>query len=252
MILSFREAAFGVKKTVSVLKNEKCSDCSGTGAKSGTHPETCSNCQGTGEVRQVQRTPFGSFQSSAACTKCGGTGKVIKEPCRKCSGSGVERKTKNIEVNIPKGIDDGQTLTVRGEGEPGKNGGPYGDLYLNIRITKDKLFTRKEFDVYVDLPLTFVEASLGAKIIVPTLDEKIELTIPEGTQFGAKFVLKGKGIPHLRGNGRGNQYVIAKIEVPKKLSSKQKDLLKQFEKASDNANYTSKKSFIDNIKELFS
>lgn len=252
VILSFKEAAFGVKKEISILKNEKCTECNGSGAKSGTHPETCQNCHGTGEIKQVQRTPFGNFQSSATCNKCGGTGKIIKEPCKKCSGSGFERKTKKLEINIPKGIDDGQTMTIRGEGEPGKNGGPNGDLYLNIRITKDKLFSRKEYDVYIDLPLTFVEATLGAKVIVPTIDEKIELTIPEGTQYGAKFVLKGKGIPYLRGNGRGNQYVIVKIEIPKKLTSKQKDLLKQFDKACDNGNYTTKKSFLDNIKEIFS
>ena len=177
---------------------------------------------------------------------------MIKEPCRTCNGSGQERKTKKLEINFPKGIDDGQTLTVRSEGEPGKNGGPSGDLYVTVSVTKDKVFRRDGFDVYIDLPLTFAEATLGAKIVVPTIDEKIELTIPEGTQYGAKFSLKGKGIPFLRGNGRGSQYVIAKIETPKKLSNKQKELLREFDKSCDSANHGNKKSFFENLKEKFS
>ena len=250
--LTFKEAAFGVTKNISVLKYEKCEDCGGTGAKKGTTAETCSVCKGSGEVRQTQRTPFGNFSSSAPCSHCGGTGKLIKEPCRTCGASGKVRKTKNLDINFPKGIDHGQTLTVRGEGEPGLRGGPNGDLYVTVSISKDKVFTREGFDVYVEIPLTFAEAALGAKVIVPTIDEKVELTIPEGTQHGSKFVLKGKGIPHLRGNGRGTQYIIAKIEIPKKLSAKQKELLRQFDKSCDSGNHGIKKSFLDNIKEMFS
>ena len=250
--ITFMEAAFGVKKEISILKNEKCEECGGSGAAKGTSPETCPVCHGSGKVTQTQRTPFGAFQTSAACSHCGGTGQVIKEPCKKCGGSGQVRKTKTLEINIPKGIDDGQTLTVRGEGEPGKRGGPNGDLYLEIRVQRDKIFQRDGYDVYVELPITFAEAALGAKLVVPTLDGKIELTVPEGTQPDAKFVLKGKGVPYLRGTGRGNQYVIVKLEVPKKLSQKQKDLLKEFDGTCEGSTHSKKKSFMETLKDMFS
>lgn len=250
--ITFMEAAFGVKKEISILKYVRCEECGGSGAQKGTSPETCPVCHGRGQVNQTQRTPFGTFQTSAPCSHCGGTGQIIKEPCKHCSGSGQVRKTKTLEINIPKGIDDGQTLTVRGEGEPGKRGGPNGDLYLEIRVQKDKIFQRDGYDIYVELPITFMEAALGTKAVVPTLDGKIELTIPEGTQPDAKFVMKGKGVPYLRGSGRGNQYVIVKLEVPKKLSQKQKDLLKEFDKSCEGANHSKKKSFLDTLKEMFS
>ena len=250
--LTFKEAAFGVAKNISILKYEKCDECGGSGAKKGTSADTCSVCHGSGEIRQTQRTPFGNFASTAPCSHCSGTGKVIKEPCKACSASGKVRRTKNLDINFPKGIDHGQTLTVRGEGEPGLRGGPNGDLFITVSISKDKIFRREGFDVYVEIPLTFAEAALGAKLVVPTLDEKIELTIPEGTQHGSKFVMKNKGVPFLRGNGRGTQYVIAKIEIPKRLSAKQKELLRQFDKACDSGNHDGKKSFLDNIKEMFS
>ncbi|MBQ7951279.1 MAG: molecular chaperone DnaJ [Clostridia bacterium] len=250
--ITFMEAAFGAKKEISILKNEKCEECGGSGAAKGTSPETCPVCHGSGQVSQVQRTAFGAFQTSAPCSHCGGTGQVIKESCKKCGGSGQLRKTKTIEINIPKGIDDGQTLTLRGEGEPGKRGGPNGDLYLEIRVQRDKIFQRDGYDVYVELPITFAEAALGAKVVVPTLEGKIELTVPEGTQPDAKFVLKGKGVPYLRGSGRGNQYVIVKLEVPKKLSQKQKDLLKEFDKTCEGSTHSKKKSFMETLKDMFS
>lgn len=250
--ITFMEAAFGAKKKISILKNEKCEECGGSGAAKGTSPETCPVCHGSGQVSQVQRTAFGAFQTSAPCSHCGGTGQVIKESCKKCGGSGQLRKTKTIEINIPKGIDDGQTLTLRGEGEPGKRGGPNGDLYLEIRVQRDKIFQRDGYDVYVELPITFAEAALGAKVVVPTLEGKIELTVPEGTQPDAKFVLKGKGVPYLRGSGRGNQYVIVKLEVPKKLSQKQKDLLKEFDKTCEGSTHSKKKSFMETLKDMFS
>lgn len=250
--ITFMEAAFGVKKEISILKSEKCEECNGSGAAKGTSPETCPVCHGSGQVSQVQRTAFGAFQTSAPCSHCGGTGQVIKESCKKCGGSGQIRKTKTIEITIPKGIDDGQTLTLRGEGEPGKRGGPNGDLYLEIRVQRDKIFQRDGYDVYVELPITFAEAALGAKLVVPTLEGKIELTVPEGTQPDAKFVLKGKGVPYLRGTGRGNQYVIVKLEVPKKLSQKQKDLLKEFDKTCEGSTHSKKKSFMETLKDMFS
>ena len=250
--ITFMEAAFGAKKEISILKNEKCEECGGSGAAKGTSPETCPVCHGSGQVSQVQRTAFGAFQTSAPCSHCGGTGQVIKESCKKCGGSGQLRKTKTIEINIPKGIDDGQTLTLRGEGEPGKRGGPNGELYLEISVQRDKIFQRDGYDVYVELPITFAEAALGAKVVVPTLEGKIELTVPEGTQPDAKFVLKGKGVPYLRGSGRGNQYVIVKLEVPKKLSQKQKDLLKEFDKTCEGSTHSKKKSFMETLKDMFS
>ena len=250
--ITFMEAAFGAKKEISILKNEKCEECGGSGAAKGTSPETCPVCHGSGQVSQVQRTAFGAFQTSAPCSHCGGTGQVIKESCKKCGGSGQLRKTKTIEINIPKGIDDGQTLTLRGEGEPGKRGGPNGDLYIEIRVQRDKIFQRDGYDVYVELPITFAEAALGAKVVVPTLEGKIELTVPEGTQPDAKFVLKGKGVPYLRGSGRGNQYVIVKLEVPKKLSQKQKDLLNEFDKTCEGSTHSKKTSFMETLKDMFS
>lgn len=249
--ISFKDAAFGIEKEISITKNEKCSACGGSGAEKGTSPETCPTCKGTGEVRRVQRTPLGNFQTSSTCPNCGGTGKFVKTPCKKCGGSGLERKTRKIKIKIPKGIADGQTMTLRGEGEPGKNGGPNGDLYLEIRVTSDKIFKREGFDVYIDLPITYAEAALGAKVTVPTLDGKVEFSIPEGTQNGAKFMLKSKGIPYLRGSGRGNQYVVVKVEIPKKLNAKQKALLKEFDAACEESNHSARKSFLDKIKGLF-
>lgn len=250
--VTFREACFGVKKEISILKFESCDKCGGTGAKQGTSPEQCPVCHGSGQVSQTQRTPFGAFQTSSPCSHCGGSGQIIKDPCKACGGSGQVRKTKTLEINIPKGIDDGQTLTIRGEGEPGKRGGPNGDLYLEIRVQRDKIFQRDGYDVYVELPVTFAEAALGAKLVVPTIDGKIELSVPEGTQPDAKFVLKGKGIPYLRGSGRGNQYVIVKLEIPKRLSQKQKKLLQEFDSACESTNHSQKKTFMETIKDMFS
>ncbi len=249
--ISFKESVFGVKKEISVTKNERCSECNGSGAAKGTSPETCSGCNGSGTVRKVQRTPIGNIQTTGTCPSCNGTGKIIKNPCKNCNGNGVERKTKKIEINIPAGIDDGQAITLRGEGEPGKNNGPMGDLYIEIQVTPDKIFKRSGFDIYVELPITYAEAALGGKVVVPTISEKIEMTIPEGTQHGAKFMLKGKGIPYLRGGGVGNQYVIVKLEVPKKLNQKQKDLLKKFDEACEGSNHTGRKNFFSTLKEYF-
>ncbi len=249
--ISFKESVFGVKKEISITKNERCSDCMGSGARKGTSPETCSNCNGSGTVRKVQRTPIGNIQTTGTCPNCNGTGKIIKEPCKTCNGNGVERKTKKLEINIPAGIDDGQAITLRGEGEPGKNNGPMGDLYIEVNVTPDKIFQRSGFDIYVELPITYAEAALGGKVIVPAINGKIEMTIPEGTQHGAKFMLKGKGIPYLRGGGVGNQYVIVKVEIPKKLNQKQKELLKKFDEACESSNHAKRKSFFSTLKDYF-
>lgn len=249
--IDFLEAAFGVEKEVTILRTEKCPSCDGHGGKTKGDVVTCSKCNGTGQERVVQRTVLGQFVNMRTCSACGGRGSVVKTPCPDCKGSGLHRKSRTIKVNIPAGIDEGQRISLRGEGEAGKFGGPAGDLYIAISIKNHPIFTRRGYDVYVDMPITFAEAALGGKVIIPTIHGKIEMTIPEGTQNGDKFVLKGKGISSLRGIGKGNQYITVNIEVPKKLNSKQKELLKTFNETFEPQNHSKIKKFVDNIKELF-
>lgn len=247
--LTFEEAAKGTSVELNINRYENCEECGGSGAKKGTSPETCSNCQGRGTVNVVKRTMLGMMQSTTTCPTCGGRGKIIKEKCSKCGGSGQERKAKKISVKIPAGIDHGQTMTLRGEGHRGKNGGPSGDVYLTILIKPDKLFARKGYDVYYTMPITFIEATLGAEIEVPTLHGKVKLKIPEGTQNGTSFRLRGEGMEKLRGSGRGDQYVEIIVEVPKKLNSKQKKKLEDFGESLGLENFQQKKGFLDKIKE---
>ncbi len=249
--LSFEEAAFGCEKTISITRSETCGSCGGTGAKKGTSPETCPVCGGTGQVRTTQRTPFGVFQSAGPCTNCGGTGKVIKEPCPDCGGSGQVRKKRKINVKIPAGIDNGQTIPLRGQGNAGRNGGPSGDIYVTVSVRPHKLFQRSGSDVYLEMPISFTQAALGAQLTVPTIDGKVQYTMPEGTQHGATFRLRGSGIPNLGGKGRGDQYVQVKIEVPKNLTQEQKDILRKFEEAVDDEHYGEKKGFFKKVKEIF-
>ena len=229
--ISFEEAAFGCTKELSIPRVEDCDDCSGTGCKPGTSPESCPDCGGTGTVRTSQRTPFGVMQSTAACRKCGGTGKLIKEPCPKCAGKGKIRRTRSISVNIPSGIDDGQTVSLRGQGHAGANGGPAGDLLITVSVKAHPLFERDGSSILFEMPISFVQAALGAEVEVPTLDGKVKYTIPEGTQTGTTFRLRGKGVPYLNGSGRGDQYVTVNIETPKNLSKEQKELLREFAEA---------------------
>lgn len=229
--ITFEEAAFGCSKEINVPRIEDCEDCGGTGCKKGTSAETCSECHGTGSVRVQQRTPFGVMQTQTQCPKCGGTGKIIKEPCPKCSGKGKVRRQRKLSVNIPAGIDDGQTISLRGQGHVGLNGGPSGDLLITISVKAHALFERDGSSVLFELPISFVQATLGAEIEVPTLDGKVKYTIPEGTQTGTVFRLKGKGIPYLNGNSRGDQYVTVYIVTPKNLNKEQKELLREFGKA---------------------
>jgi molecular chaperone DnaJ len=202
-------------------------------------------------VRTTQRTILGSMSATAPCVTCGGTGKIIKNPCAKCGGKGVLRKQKKIKVTIPAGVDQGQTLTLRGEGDAGLRGGPNGDLYVSVSVAPHPLFERSGFDVICETPITFVEAALGAESEIPTLDGKVKLTIPEGTQTGAVFRLKGKGIPMLRRSGRGDQYVRVAIETPVKLSQAQKDLLRAFEKLDKGQNHKNKKNFFDKVRDIW-
>lgn len=250
--LSFEEACFGAEKEINVTHMEACPDCKGSGAAPGTQPVTCSVCGGSGQVRSVQRTPFGSFQSVRPCDTCGGSGKVIKEPCRTCHGDGKVRKSKKLTVKIPAGIDNGQDVYLRGEGDVGSKGGANGDLILNIRVRKHRLFTRQGIDIFCDCPVTFVEATLGAELQVPTIDGKVAYSIPEGTQPDTVFRLKGKGVPRLNGNGqRGDQYVKIKVEIPKNLTEKQKSVLLQFDESVDMSKYREKKNFFEKMKDLF-
>ena len=251
LYISFEEAAKGCKKTVQYQAVSTCKDCNGTGAQRGTSPKTCSACGGRGQVTINQRTPFGVVQTSRPCDACKGRGKIIETPCRTCNGRGQVRRKKTVEVNIPAGINDDQVLNVAGHGNSGTNGGPAGDLHVYIGIRPHPIFERRGDDVWCDLPITFTQAALGATVTVPTLDGKASYDIHEGTQPGDVFKLKGKGIQHLGGKGRGDQYVRVVIEVPKNLNGKQKDMIRQFDAALSDKNYQKRKGFMDKIKDIF-
>lgn len=226
--ISFEEAAFGCKKDVTISRIEQCPDCKGSGAAPGTTPEVCPDCKGTGSVRTTQRTPFGMVQSNAPCSKCKGTGKIIHQPCPSCHGMGSVRKQHKINVTIPAGIDDGQTVSVRGQGSAGANGGPAGELLVYVIVRPHARFERDGANVMLEQEISYVHAVLGGDIEVPTLDGNVKLSIPEGTQTGSVFRMRGKGIPYLRGSGRGDQFVSVKVAVPRNLTGSQKELLKQF------------------------
>ncbi|RKJ77155.1 molecular chaperone DnaJ [Butyricicoccus sp. 1XD8-22] len=250
VMLSFEEAAFGCEREITIGRVETCEECSGSGAAPGTSAETCSTCRGTGTVTQTQRTPLGMFQTQSACPNCKGTGKIIKSPCKKCGGNGKVRKNRTLKVNIPAGIDDGQSIQLRGQGGAGTNGGPAGDVIVTVGIRPHPFFTREGSDVLCEIPISFTQAALGDTLQVPTIDGKIEYTVPEGTQTGAVFRMRGKGIQNVNGRGRGDQFVRVNIEVPKNLSTKQKELLREFE-ASSSANHTARQGFWEKVKNAF-
>ena len=249
--LSFMEAVKGCKKEIPIQRLERCADCSGTGAKAGTTPETCPECGGSGQVHVQQRSPFGVIQTVKACSRCGGKGKVINDPCKSCNGMGRVRHSRKITVDIPAGIDNGQTFVVRGQGDDGTNGGPAGDLNVTVSVKEDSLFQREGFDIWVDIPITYAQAVLGDEVTVPTIDGKVSYNVPEGTQPGTTFRLRNKGIPYVNGRGRGDQYVKVNVEVPTNLSSKQKDMLRDFDSSTGDKNYTKRKTFFDKIKDAF-
>lgn len=228
MSIGFEEAAFGCSRDINVPRIEDCESCGGSGCAEGSSPETCPDCHGTGSVRTQQRTPFGVMSATSQCRKCGGTGKIIHQPCPSCSGKGKVRKQRKISVNIPAGIDDGQTISLRGQGHAGVNGGSPGDLLITASVKAHPLFERDGTSVLFQMPVSFVQAALGAEVEVPTLDGKVKYTIPEGTQTGTTFRLRGKGIPHLNGGSRGDQFVTVYIVTPKGLSREQKELLRKF------------------------
>lgn len=251
LYISFEEAAKGCKKTVQYQAVSTCKDCNGTGAQKGTSPKTCTACGGRGQVTINQRTPFGTVQTSRPCDACRGRGKIVDTPCHTCNGRGQVRRKKTVEVNIPAGINDEQVLNVAGHGNSGLNGGPAGDLHVYIGIRPHPIFERRGDDVWCDLPITFAQAALGATVTVPTLDGKASYDIHEGTQPGDVFKLKGKGVQHLGGRGRGDQFVRVVIEVPKNLSGKQKELIRELDAATNDKNYQKRKGFMDKLKDLF-
>ncbi len=247
--VSFEEAAFGVKNGIKVTRVENCSACGGSGAAKGSEAETCAACSGTGQVRVQQRTPFGVVQNVTACRQCGGTGKVIKNPCKECSGKGRVKVNRTIEVNIPAGIDDGQTIAVRGQGDCGVRGGQNGDVHITVSVRPHAFFERQGFDVVCEYPISFTQAALGARLTIPTLDGKQEYVIPEGTQPETVFRIKGKGIPYLNGRGRGDHLLKVVLEVPKHLSEEQKKVLREFDRQThDDRHYAKSKSFFDKWK----
>ena len=229
--IKFEEAAFGVKKEVFVAKVEQCPDCKGTGCAEGTTAEVCPDCKGTGSVKTTQRTPFGMVQSTGQCPKCKGRGKIIHTPCKSCRGVGSVRRQHKVTVSVPAGIDDGQTISLRGQGNAGINGGPAGDLLITVLVQPHARFERDGASILLEQEVSFAQAALGSEIEVPTLDGKVKLNIPEGTQPGSVFRLKGKGVPYLRANGRGDQFVTVKVAVPKNMSSAQKEALRHYASA---------------------
>lgn len=226
--IKFEEAAFGVKKDVFVSKIEQCPDCKGTGCAEGTTAEVCPDCKGTGTVMSTKRTPFGMVQSSEQCPKCKGRGKIIHSPCKSCRGMGSVRRQHKVSVSIPAGIDDGQTISLKGQGNAGLNGGPAGDLLITVLVQPHARFERDGASILLDQEISFAQAALGAEVEVPTLDGKVKLNIPEGTQTGTTFRLKGKGVPFLRNGGRGDQFVTVNVAVPRGMTSAQKDALRQY------------------------
>ncbi len=252
VVISFMDACKGISTDIHISRMEKCPDCNGSGAAAGSSADTCPDCHGTGQIKVTQRTPFGMISSQKPCTKCGGKGTIIKNPCSKCHGNGRVSVEKTISVSVPAGIDDDQTIRVSGQGHGGLNGGPSGDLLVTVTVRPDAIFERDGYDVHTEMPITFVQAALGAEVDVPTIDGTVSYTIPEGTQPGTIFRFKGKGIKKLNRSDRGNQFVHVTIEVPGNLTKKQKDLLKAFDESLDeNKNYKKRNNFFDKIRQAF-
>ena len=235
LTISFEEAAFGCEKEINLNRTEECEACHGSGAEPGTTAETCPDCRGTGVVRVQQRTGGFAFSSTAPCSRCRGTGKIIHTPCKACGGSGSVKKSKRVTVSIPAGIDDGQAISLRGQGNAGKNGGPAGDLIVAVHVKPHPQFHRDGTTVLYEQPVTFYQAVMGAELEIPTIDGKVKYNLPAGTQTGTTFRLRGKGIPELRGRGRGDQYVTVRVQVPTSLNGEQKEALRAFGRAMGDA-----------------
>ncbi|MGM0378585.1 MAG: molecular chaperone DnaJ [Bacillota bacterium] len=250
--ISFKESAFGTKKDIEFYRTEECGNCHGTGGEPGSSKHSCDKCNGAGEIRYKQRSLFGESISVKQCDKCKGSGEIYEDSCKTCKGYGKVKKKKNINIKIPKGIYNGAKISIRGEGNLGKNGGPRGDVYVVVNVKSHEIFERDGDDVFCEIPITFTQAALGSEIVVPTLEGKISFEIKPGTQSGKQYRLKNKGFPILNGYGKGNQYVKVKVEVPKDLNARQKELLEEFEKETeDNNGYSKRKSFFDKVADLF-
>ena len=248
LTVSFEEAAFGCEKAVTVERLEQCDTCHGNGCAPGATPEVCPDCRGTGQVQVRRQTPMGVFATTSPCAKCGGKGKIIHQPCKDCRGTGTVRRRKTIQASIPAGIDHGQTISIRGQGHAGVNGGPAGDLLITITVRPHDLFRREGTSVLCEAPITFAQAVLGAELEIPTIDGKVKYDLPEGTQSGTTFRLKGKGIPAINGRGRGDQYVTVYIETPRNLNKEQKEALKKFAESVGDNNYEERKKFFKKFK----
>ena len=247
--LTFEEAVFGVKKNITFNRIQKCPDCNGSGASKGTSPETCSACGGSGQRRVTQRLGGMQFQTTQTCDKCRGSGQIIKEPCQNCRGTGYIRVTKKLEVSIPAGIDQGGRVALRGQGNDGRNGGSTGDLIIAVNIRESDIFERDGYNLYCEVPVAVTDAILGAEIEVPTLEGAYKYTIPEGTQPGTSFTIRGKGVPYLGSKDRrGDLIFVVKIEIPTKLNSKQKEAAIKFAESTGNGNYSKRESFFKRIK----
>ena len=229
--ITFEEAAFGCEKEIILNREESCETCNGTGCEPGTTAEVCPNCRGTGTVRIQRGGGAFTFATTTTCPKCGGTGKIIHQPCKSCNGSGTVRKQRKITVKIPAGIDNGQAVSLRGQGGAGRNGGPAGDLIISVTVRPHAFFKRDGTSVYMEQPVSFLQATLGAELEIPTIDGKVKWTLPEGTQPGTTFRLRGKGIPSINGRGRGDQYVTVQVQVPRNLNREQKEALHAYGQA---------------------
>lgn len=251
LIIEFEEAAFGVEKTVEIHRTEICPHCHGNQAEPGTPLKTCPDCGGSGQVRSIQRTPFGQIQTSRTCSRCRGEGKIFETPCKECGGGGRVNTARKIPVKIPAGVNDGQVVRVGGQGEAGSYGGPYGDLLIVISVKPHEFFTRQGNDIVCEVPITFVQAALGDEIDVPTLEGDVKMRIPEGTQSGRVFRLRGKGVADVRGFGRGDQLVRVRVVTPTKLNNKQKQILREFAKAGGDALPNETKGLFGKVKDAW-
>lgn len=252
LTITFEEAAFGCEKEISVTRDENCEECGGTGAHKGTQPTQCPTCHGTGQVQSFVNTPIGRVSNVRVCEACHGQGTIINDPCPKCSGRGRVRRNRKITIKIPAGIDNGMQIPLRKQGEPGLRGGENGDLYIFVTVKPHKLFTRENYDLYCDVTVSFTQAALGGEIDVPTLNGMIKHNLPEGTQPGTVIRLRGQGIQNLRGAGKGDLYIKVNVEIPRKLTDKQKELLMQFDETLTGKEYEAKKSFFERVKDAFS
>ena len=247
--LTFEESVFGVEKEIEITRDEICATCNGSGAEPGTSPIRCTTCNGSGEVRQVRQTILGSMVQVATCPTCRGQGETITTPCHTCQGRGLERKTRKKIVSIPGGVDTGNQIRLASEGQPGVNGGPAGNLYILIQVKPHQFFRRRDFDILLDLNINIAQAALGAEVEIPTVDGPAKLKIPTGAQPGKVLTLRSKGIPHLRGNGRGDQKVIVNVEVPTRLNAEQRGLFEQLAKSLGSEVRPQERSFLDWLKE---